>query len=182
MRVGVVWILPLFIYLLFFYLFLFYFFFCLFLFFLPLCESVGYRLKYCLKGQLSPKQPNKWKWNGMAFCFLTCGTESVLFLAVMENFALSMGWDSSHETLNVTSVFHKRYLRGVTENSEWRSELAVIFPIIGKKNNHSLVSDADREIPILGSTDDAGNSVNLVSGIIRLPSGWDFSVCIGGRW
>ena len=31
----------------------------LFLFFLPLCESVRYRLKYCLKGQLSPKQPNK---------------------------------------------------------------------------------------------------------------------------
>ena len=25
------------------------------------------------------------------------------------------------------------------------------------------------------STDNAGNSVNLVSGIIRLPSGWDFS-------
>ena len=25
----------------------------------------------------------------------------------------------------------------------------------------------------------AGNSVNLVSAIIRLPSGWNFSVCIG---
>ena len=31
-----------------------------------------------------------------------------------------------------------------------------IFPMIGKKNN-------------------------FVSGIIRLPSGWDFSVCIGDR-
>ena len=42
----------------------------------------------------------------------------------------------------------------------------------GKKNNHSSVSDADREIPHLGSTNNAGNSVNLVSGFIRLPSGW----------
>ena len=33
-----------------------------------------------------------------------------------------------------------------------------------------------REIPTLRSTDNAGNSVNLVSGIVRLPSGWDFSV------
>ena len=55
------------------------------------------------------------------------------------------------------------------------------FNVIGKKNNQTSVSDADREIPALGSTDNAGNSVNLVSGIIRLPSGWDFSVCIGGR-
>ena len=54
-----------------------------------------------------------------------------------------------------------------------------IFPIIGKKNNQSSVFDADQEIPILGSRDNAGNSVNLVSGISCLPSGWDFSVCIG---
>ena len=27
------------------------------LFFLPLWETARYRLKYCLKGQLSPKQP-----------------------------------------------------------------------------------------------------------------------------
>ena len=45
------------------------------------------------------------------------------------------------------------------------------FLIIGKKNNQTSASDADREIPILGSTDNAGNSVNLVSVIIRLPSG-----------
>ena len=30
-------------------------------------------------------------------------------------------------------------------------------------------------------TNNAGNTVNLVSGIIRLPSGWDFSVCIRDR-
>ena len=41
---------------------------------------------------------------------------------------------------------------------------------VGKKNNQTSVSDADREIPILGSTENAGNSVNLVSGIIRSPS------------
>ena len=58
---------------------------------------------------------------------------------------------------------------------------ALIFPLIGKKNNQSLVSDTDRGIPTLGSTDNARNSVNLVSGIIRLPSGWDLSVCIGNR-
>ena len=38
------------------------------------------------------------------------------------------------------------------------------------------------EIPILGSTNNAGNSVNFVSGIVRLSSGWDFLVCIGDRW
>ena len=53
--------------------------------------------------------------------------------------------------------------------------------IIGMKNNQLSVSDADRETPTLGSTDNAGNSVNLVSGIICLPWGWDFSVCIGDR-
>ena len=51
----------------------------------------------------------------------------------------------------------------------------LIFPIIGKRNNQSPVSDADREIPTLGSKDNAGNSVNLVSGIIRSTSGWDWS-------
>ena len=43
--------------------------------------------------------------------------------------------------------------------------------VIDKKNNQTSVFDADREIPTLGSTDNAGNSVNLVSGIIRLPLG-----------
>ena len=52
------------------------------------------------------------------------------------------------------------------------------FNVIGKTNNQTLVSDADREIPTIRSTNNAGNSVNLVSGIIRLPLGWDLSVCI----
>ena len=56
-----------------------------------------------------------------------------------------------------------------------------MFNVMGKKNNQTSVSDADREIPTLGSTDNAENSVNLVSGIIRLPSGLDFSVCIRDR-
>ena len=59
-------------------------------------------------------------------------------------------------------------------------KMSICF-IIGKKNNQSSVLDADQEIPILGSTDNAKNSVNLISGIIRLPSSWDFSVCIEDR-
>ena len=43
-----------------------------------------------------------------------------------------------------------------------------IFLRIGKKDNQSLVSGADQEIPTLGSKDNAGNSVNLVSGITPL--------------
>ena len=57
-------------------------------------------------------------------------------------------------------------------------EMIRVYSIIGKKNNRSSVSDADREIPTLRSMDNAGNLVNLVSCIIRLPSGWDFSVCM----
>ena len=53
------------------------------------------------------------------------------------------------------------------------------FYVIGKKNNQTSVSNADREIPTLGSMDNAGN---FVSGIIRLLSGWNFSVCFRGRW
>ena len=47
-------------------------------------------------------------------------------------------------------------------NDEWHW---IIFYVIGKKKNQTSVSDADREITTLGSTDNAGNSVNLVSGI-----------------
>ena len=57
----------------------------------------------------------------------------------------------------------------------------IFFNLIGKKNNQTSISDADREILTLGSTDNAGNTVNLVSGIIRLPSDCDFSLCIGDR-
>ena len=55
------------------------------------------------------------------------------------------------------------------------------FQCHGKKNNQTSVSEVDLEIPTVESTDNAGNSVNLVSGIIHLPSGSDFSVCIGDR-
>ena len=48
--------------------------------------------------------------------------------------------------------------------------------MIGKKNNQSLVPDADREIQPSGQQI---MLVNLVPDIIRIPSGWDFSVCIG---
>ena len=44
------------------------------------------------------------------------------------------------------------------------------FYVIGKKNYQTSVSDTDREIPTIGSTDNAGNSANLVSRIIRLLS------------
>ena len=56
------------------------------------------------------------------------------------------------------------------------------FNVIGKKYNQTLLSDADRKIQNLESTDNIGNSVNLASAIIRLPWGRDFSVCIGNLW
>ena len=49
---------------------------------------------------------------------------------------------------------------------------------VGKKNNHTAVSNVDREIPTQPS-DQRIMSANLDSGSIRLPSG--FSVCIGDR-
>ena len=47
----------------------------------------------------------------------------------------------------------------------------IIFTVIRKNNNQTSICDAGREIPILGSSDNAGNLVNRVSGIIRTPSG-----------
>ena len=38
-------------------------------------------------------------------------------------------------------------------------EMTLVCNVIGKKNNQTLVSDADREIPALGSTDYAGNEI-----------------------
>ena len=46
---------------------------------------------------------------------------------------------------------------------------SIFFPVIGKKNNQSSVTDADKEISTPGSTDKAGN----VSGIIRFTLGLD---------
>ena len=103
---------------------------------------------------------------------------------------MSCPW--AHEALKVKSVGYKHCLRTVTKTS-FNEDLQMTFDVrrhttlivnnlfktsifqrIGKKNNQSSVSDADREISTLGPTDNAGNSVNLVSSIIRLPSGWDF--------
>ena len=64
------------------------------------------------------------------------------------------------------------------ENCKNLQEIIRFYSRISKKNTQSLVSNADREIPTLGSTDNAGNEVYRVSGTIRLPSGWDISVCI----
>ena len=93
----------------------------------------------------------------------------------------------------MTSVVYKRSLRAVTKKPNdarsWPSYHVIvnilfknlIFPIKGKKNNQSSVCDADREISTLGSTENARYSVKLVFGIIRSPSGLDFSVCIEDR-
>ena len=56
----------------------------------------------------------------------------------------------------------------------------MILNDIGKKNNQTSVSYAGGEIPTLGSTDNAGNLVNLVSGIIHLPFGLEF-LCLHQR-
>ena len=80
---------------------------------------------------------------------------------------------SDIRTLNIRSdvIFA---LPRKTPNDVWKWSLCVkcqnVFNFIGKKNNQTLVSDADQEIPTFGSTDNAGNSVNLVSGIILLLS------------
>ena len=50
--------------------------------------------------------------------FLSYETEFFLFSAVLENSVLPMGLDSSNETLEVTLVVYKRYLRAVTKNFE----------------------------------------------------------------
>ena len=54
-------------------------------------------------------------------------------------------------------------------NYENFKEIIQFYSIIGTKSNQSSTSDSDREIPTFGSTDNAGNSVNLVFDIIRSP-------------
>ena len=66
----------------------------------------------------------------------------------------------------ITSIDLAHY--GVSRAKDWVSvKCGTVVNVIGKKNNLTSVSDADREIPTLGLKDNAGNSVNLVSGIIR---------------
>ena len=70
------------------------------------------------------------------------------------------------------------------KRKEKRTRIRMInnnFNVIGKKNNQISVSGPEREIPTLGSTDNAGKSVNSLSSILCLPSGWDFLVCIENR-
>ena len=43
-------------------------------------------------------------------------------------------------------------------NDEW---YLIIFTVIGMKNNQTMVADADREIPTLVSTDNAGNLIRF---------------------
>ena len=58
---------------------------------------------------------------------------------------------------------YKFSLKNIKGNDRNDVIKTTIFPIIGiKKNNKSSVSDADQEIPTLGSMDDAGNSSNIV--------------------
>ena len=57
----------------------------------------------------------------------------------------------------------------MSKMKEMTNDKIINFNIIGKKNTQTSVSDADREIQTLGSTDNAGNSVNFVSGIIVYP-------------
>ena len=46
---------------------------------------------------------------------------------------------------------------------EMTNDKLYYFNVIGVKKNQTSVSDADREIPTLGSTDDAGNSFPVLS-------------------
>ena len=102
---------------------------------------------------------------------------------MLKNSVLPMGSDTISDVscLQILLTHHNEKLR-MTFGVGYQTMLIVnilfkisIFPIIDKKNNQSSVSDADQEITTLGSTDNARNSVNLISGIIHLPSGWDFS-------
>ena len=128
-----------------------------------------------------------WKFEAVP-CFLTSETEVVLYLAVLENSVLPMGWNSSHKTPKWRQLFTNvlyapwwktpndvRSLPPYSVNCEKCKEIIRFYSVIVKKNNQSSVSDADREIPTLWSTGNAGNSVDLVSGLTGLPSGWGFS-------
>ena len=55
----------------------------------------------------------------------------------------------------------------------------MIFNVTGKKNNQTPVSDADREIPALGSMDNAGNSITSFPALSFYPQvgiSWSASV------
>ena len=49
--------------------------------------------------------------------------------------------------------------RKMSKVKETTNDEIIIFNVKGKKNNQTSVSNADLEIPTLGSTDNAGNEV-----------------------
>ena len=110
--------------------------------------------------------------------FPTYETEFVLFFAVLEHGLRQLTRDTISD-VSCLQTFLKRcneklqmtfgvgHHTTLIVNSLFKTS---IFPVIGKKNNQSSVSDADREIQSL---------LNLISGIVSLPLGWDFSGCIG---
>ena len=91
----------------------------------------------------------------------------------------------------MTSAVYERYLRAVTKNFKrpvgvgHHTTLSVNIILkhqffkykVRKIINYRSPMQTERSQP----SDNIGNSVNLVSGIIRLPSGWDFSGGIGDR-
>ena len=82
-----------------------------------------------------------------------------------------------HEKHRMTFVEGRYATKNVINTCKRNDERHfIILNVLGKKNDQTSVSDADSKP--LGQRI---NSVNLVSGIIRLPSGWDFSVSIGDR-
>ena len=75
------------------------------LFFLPLWETARYRVKYCLKGPLSPKQPANWTFQQAVCCFLC------VFLCPRRNF----GWHIKIEpsvrlSVSPLQIVSQRYL------------------------------------------------------------------------
>ena len=128
--------------------------------------------------------------------------QNLSYLAVLENCVSPMGWDSSHAKLKVSSELLISEVMSVsfppprkTPNDvrnrslcdvkcqkikEATNDKIINFNVIDKRNNqHWSQLQIEKSQP--SGTDNAGNTVNLVSGIIRLPSSWDFSVCIRDR-
>ena len=90
--------------------------------------------------------------------FLTYEMEFVLFLAKIP----SCLWAETAYTRTKCDVSCLQTLLTRKLPNDFRSWPS-FFPLIGKKNNQTSVSDADREIPTLGSPDNAGKLVNLVA-------------------
>ena len=57
----------------------------------------------------------------------------------------------------------------MSKKKELTNYIFIIYNVIGKKNNQTSFSDADREIPTRWSTHKAGNEVNLFSALSVSP-------------